>query len=64
MAWWPGMNDGWMKERDGMNAQCFGVDCALIGWSICNNHDILGQWNERNNSNGTLFNGDGQVAVV
>jgi hypothetical protein len=32
-----------------------GDDCALIGWYIRNNHDILSQWNERNNSNGTLF---------
>lgn len=40
-----------------MNAQCFGDDCALIGWSTCNNHDILSQWNERNNINGTLFDG-------
>jgi hypothetical protein len=52
------------EETRWMNAQCFGDDWALIGWSICNNHGILSQWNERNNSNGTLFNGDCQKVVV
>lgn len=32
-------------------------DCALTGWAICNNHDMFSQWNERNNYNGTLFDG-------